>query len=165
MLKFNWTATSFTGPWLMLKLEFDNPLYISSGAQYDTLMVKFLKPSLFRDGKNSLSQQYTSCLMSKQMPPGNTTENFMSASEQTQTIMNYMLYASIGLKILVHGTGAVKYMIGMLNSLQLVIHLPMLSIIFPTNTCFFFRLILPIVMFDLLENNNPISQLFPFDQA
>ena len=79
--------------------------------------------------------------------------------------MNYMLYASIGLKIIVHGSGAVKYMIGMLNSLQLIIHLPLLSMIFPSNVSFFFRLILPIVMFDLLENNNPISKWFPFDQA
>ena len=56
-------------------------------------------------------------------------------------------------------------MIGMLNSLQLIIHLPLLSMIFPSNVSFFFRLILPIVMFDLLENNNPISKWFPFDQA
>ena len=75
-----------------------------------------------------------------------------------------MLYASIGLKLLVQGSGSQAYMIGMLNALQLVIHLPLMKVNIPSNVGFFFRLILPIVMFDLLEDNNPFATWFEFDE-
>jgi hypothetical protein len=41
--------------------------------------------------------------------------------------------------------GALTFMVGWINSLQLIIHLPMLLAIIPANVASFFSLILPIV--------------------
>ena len=56
-----------------------------------------------------------------------------------------------------------KYMIGMLNSLQITIHLPLMAISMPSNVSFFFQLILPLVMFDILPSEYTTELLFDFD--
>jgi hypothetical protein len=43
------------------------------------------------------------------------------------------------------------YFVEMLNVLQIVIHFPMLGIILPANVILFFKIIIPIVMFDVLN--------------
>lgn len=47
LYNFNWTAKSLVGSRLVLAIEFKNALEISQGRVHDSLMVKFLKPSLF----------------------------------------------------------------------------------------------------------------------
>jgi hypothetical protein len=42
-------------------------------------------------------------------------------------------------------SGGASYMVGWINSLQLIIHLPMLMTLIPANVASFFSLILPIV--------------------
>ena len=56
------------------------------------------------------------------------TQNLVFASENTKVLMSVMLFASIGLRLLVESSGSQTYMIGMLNSLQLVIHLPLMKV-------------------------------------
>ena len=43
-------------------------------------------------------------------------------------------------------------MIGMIRSLQLILHLPIFQIIMPSNVILFFQLVIPFVMFDVFEN-------------
>ena len=43
------------------------------------------------------------------------------------------------------------YFIEMLNALQIVIHFPMLRILMPANVTLFFKIIIPVVMFDILD--------------
>ena len=47
--------------------------------------------------------------------------------------------------------GVLQYLVMFLNSLQMIIHLPMLQIIVPANVSGFFSLILPILTFDILD--------------
>ena len=47
-------------------------------------------------------------------------------------------------------SGAMTYLVGWINALQLIIHLPMMMILIPANVSMFFSLILPIVQFDLI---------------
>jgi len=42
---------------------------------------------------------------------------------------------------------------GMIRSLQMIVHLPMLKIIVPANVITLFEYVIPIAMFDLLQNN------------
>jgi hypothetical protein len=53
--------------------------------------------------------------------------------------------------IFLAGAGSLEYLINMINSLQMILHLPMLRIIVPPNVAGFFKVVLPIVMFDVLE--------------
>ena len=86
------------------------------------------------------------------MPDNDATKNFESASEMADTVLKYTFYAALGLNILMTGSESMDYFIAMINSLQMIIHLPMLWVVMPGNVAMFFKLILPIVMFDVLDS-------------
>ena len=59
-----------------------------------------------------------------------------------------------------------EHFIVMINSLQIAIHLPILNVLLPSNVLFFFKKLLPIVMFDIVKEEwriNP-SDFLEFDE-
>ena len=42
-------------------------------------------------------------------------------------------------------------LVGLVNSMQLVVHLPIMLVPFPANVMIILRIMMPIVMFDILE--------------
>ena len=61
-----------------------------------------------------------------------------------------VLISSIILNLV--GQGCVEYMLLMLRSLQIVMHLPILPVAFPANALAFFLYIIRLVQFDVLED-------------
>ena len=57
------------------------------------------------------------------------------------------------------------YMMFMIRALQLVMHLPMLQVVLPSNVSMLTGMLSPIVMFDVLENEwgYDISMILEFD--
>jgi hypothetical protein len=51
----------------------------------------------------------------------------------------------------------------MLNGLQIIIHLPILQIVLPASVMFFFQLIIPFAMFDILDFLGLAERLFDFN--
>ena len=51
-------------------------------------------------------------------------------------------------------------MVSMINALQMILHLPIMSIKFPSNTMNFYQAIKPFVAFDLLDNNEVFESIF-----
>jgi len=47
--------------------------------------------------------------------------------------------------------GAVLYLIAMIRSMQMVLHFPIMNIVMPSNIMTTFQILIPIVMFDILE--------------
>ena len=86
------------------------------------------------------------------MPDNDATKNFESASEMADKVLKYAFWTTLGLNILMTGSESMDYFIAMINSLQMIIHLPMLWVMIPGNVALFFKLILPIVMFDVLDS-------------
>ena len=62
-----------------------------------------------------------------------------------------MVFVGINLLIGLLLNNVLQYLVMFLNSLQMIIHLPMLQIIVPANVSGFFSLILPILTFDILD--------------
>ena len=60
-------------------------------------------------------------------------------------------------------SGAMGYMLGWINALQMILHLPMLLILIPANVGAFFSIILPVVQFDLLDPEWTTELVFEFD--
>ena len=52
---------------------------------------------------------------------------------------------------------------GYIKSLQMIIHLPMLNIIVPGNVANFFKIIIPVVQFDILDSKWTTELLLDFD--
>ena len=61
-------------------------------------------------------------------------------------------------------SGALGYMIGWINALQMILHLPMLMILIPANVSSFFSLILPVVQFDILDPEWTTELVFEFEE-
>ena len=58
-----------------------------------------------------------------------------------------------------------QYMLGLVRCLQMVLHLPLVNIVVPGNVTMIFAIIIPIAMFDVLDNDTyNYSTLFNFDQ-
>lgn len=73
-----------------------------------------------------------------------------SSTKVNQGLQGIFLVALV-INLLMQGAGSLEYAMGMINSLQMILHLPMLYIFVPPNVARFFQVILPIVMFDILS--------------
>ena len=61
------------------------------------------------------------------------SKGFQSAAIELKNVMNVVLIFSIALNIFTKGAIAQTFMLILIRSLQIVMHLPMLQIIFPAN--------------------------------
>ena len=50
------------------------------------------------------------------------------------------------------GFGEMKYFIQLIRALQMILHLPIIFVLVPGNVSMFYERMIPIVMFDILEN-------------
>ena len=71
--------------------------------------------------------------------------------------MNYMLYGNLGLQIFM--SVSMQLLWGMVNTLQLVIHMNMLSVMIPANVQFFFGFIVNIVNFKIVPTKDIINKI------
>ena len=72
------------------------------------------------------------------------------AAESSDWTMRIILLLSFLLNIIFFGS--TDLIIGLIRCLQIVLHLPLLITIVPGNVSMIFRIIIPVVMFDILEN-------------
>ena len=65
-----------------------------------------------------------------------------------------MMMITLVVQILMHTIfyGSLIYMISLINALQFVFHLPIMNIIFPANVMSFISIMIPLVMFDVLDD-------------
>ena len=85
------------------------------------------------------------------MPKSKAAQLLQGGSEDLQTLMNWLLIISIVLYLISNGKLAIRFMFIMVRSLQLIMHLPMLQVIFPGNAMTLIVIVIPVVGFDILE--------------
>jgi hypothetical protein len=81
--------------------------------------------------------------------------------------MRVLFIFAILVNILLSSESTIDYFIAMINTLQIVVHIPILRILMPGNLSYFFNLLIPFVMFDILDGleghpRDP-NNLFEFD--
>jgi hypothetical protein len=72
--------------------------------------------------------------------------------------MKTSLVGSFVLNIFI--AGSLNQLLAFINSLQLILHLPIMNLKIPANALSFFQIVLPIVLFDILENIEYIENIF-----
>ena len=128
----------------------------------------FYAPSI-QQSLDSDSWTMTS-LIRKQMPQTAATKQFNDSSEDLKDLMQTFLIISIVLYILSNGGRAMRFMFIMVRSLQMILHLPIMAIIFPSNAMTIIAILIPIVGFDILETYldwelvNEWRPVFNFDE-
>ena len=78
------------------------------------------------------------------------TQMFLSASDSTNLFLIIVLVMAFSLSMV--SGGALQGFMWYLRSLQLIIHLPLMQTILPSNVSAFFEAIIPIVTFDILAD-------------
>ena len=61
-------------------------------------------------------------------------------------------------------SGSLQFIIGMVNSLQILVHLPLLSVIMPANVIAVYSVLIPIATFDFIPSEF-YDLFFTFDEA
>ena len=80
----------------------------------------------------------------------------------TEGVKNFINSSLIGAVILnISFKGALFLILGMINSLQLILHLPIMNIVIPANVMTMFTILIPVVMFDITEELDLLSRFFP----
>jgi hypothetical protein len=72
--------------------------------------------------------------------------------------MKTSLVGSFVLNIFI--AGSLNQLLAYINSLQLILHLPIMNLKIPASALSFFQIVLPIVLFDILENVEYIENIF-----
>ena len=57
-----------------------------------------------------------------------------------------------------------QYLWGFINSLQIVIHMPLLDINFPANANYIFSMLISIVTLNLIPSDSILNKLFSFPE-
>jgi len=57
--------------------------------------------------------------------------------------------------------GILFMVLGMIESMQIVVHLPLIDIPMPANVIFMFRVLIPLVNFDILDDLGIFEMVFP----
>jgi len=87
----------------------------------------------------------------KQMETNEFNLSVETSAENSLLSMEILLIISLFLNLF--DKRAMMYMIALIRSLSIIIHLPLLRIMIPSNVSMVFSIIIPIVMFDLLDSD------------
>jgi len=147
MLKFKWYVTSYTNGddskgVMEIKLDFNSPGSISPNLDQDGITVNFTKAvnqGLITsvDGIGLYpSSSVPSSKVRSQMKDTTFNRQFLKSTQDNEEAGRYVLLLTMGLNIFF--SAAFGYMVQWMNSIQMVIHLPMMQIIVPGNVSAYF---------------------------
>ena len=115
----------------------------------------FVSHELLKD----LSTSSLDTKIKKQMSDTSLARSVATVTSATKVVMQGSILTTVALNIVFQG--ALSLIFGMINSLQLVLHIPIMRIVLPGNLMTLFSVLIPIVMFDVLEDLGLLVDIFP----
>ena len=91
------------------------------------------------------------------------SRSIASAAEGTKNLMQGSIVITIGMNFLI--SLGISQITMLINSMQLIFHLPIFSIIPPGNVLTMFKIMIPVVMFDIMESMTFFQDLFPDSES
>ena len=83
----------------------------------------------------------------------------------TEVVSDGMIDALVGTFVVnLVFQGAMSYLVSFINSLQFLIHLPLFNIVIPGNVNHFFKILVPVVQFDIIDSSWSTEKIFEFDE-
>jgi hypothetical protein len=154
-LNFTFNITEFKQDYMHIKLNFTDPYAISPLEQQDRLVWHVVDRKDFFISATELVELHAnftvlSGKIMKQMPDNAATNALLVGSEGSKDMMKGSMVTSVFMNVLL--AGSLSHLLGMIKALQLVFHLPIMSTIAPANVISMWNIMIPIVMFDLLES-------------
>jgi hypothetical protein len=97
----------------------------------------------------------------KQMDNNNFNKAYVSNVDTTQKALSATFILALIINFILDG--ASTYLMGMIRAMQMVLHLPMLRVLFPANVSALYSSILPFVMFEILDPEHSTELVLDFD--
>jgi len=140
---------------MIIKLNFTDALQISPMIEQDRLVfhVKNLSHNFISETYLiDLNANYTTLSrpIRKQMIDNSVSRNLISGSEDLKT--TFFGSALVSMVLNMFFGGAISRLFSLIRAFQLVLHFPILKILLPSNIVTLNGILIPIVMFDILEN-------------
>jgi len=148
-VKFHWNVSSIDEYTIIVNLYFERPIQISQFTSRDTLVAKLTQPSLFRDAEHGLEVLEKDTVESKPIPkqlvPSLAATLTVAAGKVVGKVANYGATVTFILNWLL--SFSLSLLWGMINSLQIVIHFPLTSVVYPANAKQFYSYFITIATF------------------
>ena len=162
---YTWEASEMEEDFFHIKLVFDDPFSVStSSSSKDQLKLTFMQRWVFNGSVNS-NTIYKGKSLSTEIPPQVSEGLFNSlnalGSSSSSSIQSLMM-GNFFLNILMSSSMSALW--GMINALQILIHLPIFSIPIPLNAQIFCSTIIAITQFDVLPTETLNEWFFDFDE-
>ena len=168
-LQFEWHPVSFEDKLLKLQILFEYPLLISPNVEQDLLKIKFINLNLFTAASNGKElgirwrRLYSD--VKRQIEPSKFNLDLLANAQQTEAFMQNIFIFCIFMNLFMPGR-AIGYFLAMLRALQMILHLPLINVVFPGNLQMLFKIMIPIVMFDVFGQDltTQIQLQFEYDE-
>jgi hypothetical protein len=166
-LNFTWTLTGCSNRALQFKIEFENPIDISSGPNPDRLICHFTPDKSFQsmlfEGKNFRDAEYeVDRTLAKQMQDSAAAEGLSAASDGAGPSLQFLFWVGFGMQYL--GSDALRIMSLMMRQMQLIMHIPAMQVLMPPNVMIMFTALLPIVQWDMLDGMITLDIFFSYTE-
>jgi len=100
----------------------------------------------------------------KQMENTSFNKGFSEKAEQTKEAMKWIMILAFFMNVMMTGDSLI-YFIGWINTMQIIMHLPMLKPTLPANVLKLMQQILPIVSFDIVESEYSTDLVFDYEDS
>jgi hypothetical protein len=87
-----------------------------------------------------------------------TIASFSAAANSTSAAVGGLAAATVGLNVFF--AGSMQLLWGLVNTLQILTHLPLFSVTFPSTTLFLYQIIIDIANFELYDSNKLMNRIF-----
>lgn len=151
---------------MVIKLNFSDPLELSPMAEQDKLVFHIKEPSFFFRSvpldKNLHKSSWTMRKrIRKQMPDTDFNRGFEKSSELLKTTVQVGVVTTFILGFLLGNTfDQLKWYF---RSLQMILHIPMMNTMVPSNVSLFFQIIIPIITFDVFDPEWTTEKVLDFE--
>jgi len=148
----------------IFEIEFENPKRISS-YEIDKLRFRFINSFVVEAAQNA----------SNQLIP-NWKTNYHDIPPQITVNLNIKLGATIlvsSMNVLTMGGVALNFLLSlslnlvwtMVNTLQLIVHLPLFSVVHPSNILYFYTLLIGVASFSIIDVQEIQQRIFEFSEG
>lgn len=86
------------------------------------------------------------------MAANSFTKAYKKGSDSLNALMQGCLVFSVILYLITNGPRAMQFMFIMVRALQMILHLPMMTVLFPANVLTIIEIMIPTIGFDILDN-------------
>ena len=152
-LNLTWEVIEFNNTRMLIKVRFLNPVQISPKADRDTLMVHIYENSTLFFTSGDSFQLHPDCHSLKKEIPKQLSQEYLSLSDNAELlakVVNSVLVMSAALAPV--STGPIFTMVMMINTLQIVMHMPMLNVAVPANMFTLQQFLVKSVTFDIFPD-------------